>query len=61
MSRRKVSGVLEGFSDYINGYVTLIRILFVLLILKFPVSIIIYIVCALIFLDKQDTLNNPHQ
>ena len=35
VSRRKVSGVLAGFSDYINGDVTLIRILFVLLSIEF--------------------------
>ena len=61
VSRRKVSGVLAGFSDYINGDVTLIRILFVLLSLKsFPISIVIYFVCALIFPDKQDIFNNPN-
>jgi phage shock protein C len=61
VSRRKVSGVLAGFSDYINGDVTLIRILFVLLSLKFfPLSIVIYIACALIFPDKQDIFNNPN-
>jgi phage shock protein C len=59
VSRRKISGVLAGFSDYINGDVTLIRILYVLLSIKFvPISIVIYIACALIFPDKQDIFNN---
>ena len=62
VSRRKVSGVLAGFSDYINGDVTLIRILFILLSIKFfPISIIIYFVCALIMPDKQDIFNDPNQ
>ena len=61
VSRRKVSGVLAGFSDYINGDVTLIRILFILLSIKFiPISIIIYFVCALIMPDKQDIFNNQY-
>ena len=62
VSRRKVSGVLAGFSDYINGDVTLIRILFVLLSIEFfPITIIIYFICALIMPDKQDIFNNPNQ
>lgn len=62
VSRRKVSGVLAGFSDYINGDVTLIRVLFVLLSIEFfPVSIIVYFVCALIMPDKQDIFNNPNK
>lgn len=62
VSRRKVSGVLVGFSDYINGDVTLIRILFILLCIKFfPICIIIYFVCALIMPDKQDISNGPNQ
>ena len=61
VSRRKVSGVLAGFSDYINGDVTLIRILFILLSIKFiPISIIIYFVCSLIMPDKQDIFNNQY-
>ena len=41
ISRRKVSGVLAGFSDYINGDVTLIRVLFVLLSIEFfPITIV---------------------
>jgi phage shock protein C len=61
VSRRKVSGVLAGFSDYINGDVTLIRILFILLSIKFPICIVIYFVCALIMPDKQDIFNDPNQ
>lgn len=62
VSRRKVSGVLAGFSDYINGDVTLIRVLFVLLSIEFfPISIIIYFICALIMPDKQDIFNNPNE
>jgi phage shock protein C len=62
VSRRKFSGVLAGFSDYINGDVTLIRVLFILLSIEFfPLSIIFYFVCAFIMPDKQDTFNNPNQ
>ena len=62
VSRRKVSGVLAGFSDYINGDVTLIRILFVLLSLKFfYITILVYFICAFIFPDKQDIVNNPYE
>ena len=61
VSRRKVSGVLAGFSDYINGDVTLIRILFVLLSIEFFPSIIVYFICALIMPDKQDIYNDPNQ
>lgn len=61
VSKRKVSGVLAGFSDYINGDVTLIRILFVLLTIQlFPIPIIFYFVCALIMPDKQDLFNDPN-
>ena len=62
VSRRKVSGVLAGFSDYISGDVTLIRILFVLLSIEFfPICVAIYFICALVMPDKQDIFNNPNQ
>lgn len=62
VSRKKISGVLAGFSDYINGDVTLIRILFVLLSIEFfPACMAIYFVCALIMPDKQDIFNDPNQ
>lgn len=62
ISRKKVSGVLAGFSDYINGDVTLIRILFILLSIKFfPVCAVSYFVCAIIMPDKQDIFNNHDQ
>lgn len=62
ISRKKVSGVLAGFSDYINGDVTLIRILFVLLTIKFfPLCIALYFICALIMPDKQDIFNDHNQ
>lgn len=61
-SRKKISGVLAGFSDYINGDVTLVRILFVLLSIEFiPISILIYFIFAVIMPDKQDLYNNPNQ
>jgi len=62
VSKRKISGVLAGFSDYINGDVTLIRVLFVLLSIEFfPLCIIVYFACALIMPDKQDIFNDPNQ
>lgn len=62
VSRRKVSGVLAGFSDYINGDVTLIRILYILLSIKFiSITIVIYFVCALIMPDKQDIFNDHNE
>lgn len=62
VSKRKVSGVLAGFSDYINGDVTLIRILFILLTIQlFPIPIIFYFICALIMPDKQDIFNDHNQ
>ncbi|OOM80268.1 DNA-binding transcriptional activator PspC [Clostridium puniceum] len=61
-SRKKISGVLVGFSDYINGDVTLVRILFVLLSIEFlPISVVIYFIFAVIMPDKQDLYNNPNQ
>lgn len=62
VSRKKISGVLAGFSDYINGDVTLIRILFVLLCIKlFALCIGLYFLCALIMPDKQDIINDTNQ
>lgn len=62
VSRRKVSGVLAGFSDYINGDVTLIRVLFILLTIQFfPIFIVGYFACALIMPDKQDIVNDHNQ
>lgn len=61
-SRKKISGVLAGFSDYINGDVTLVRVLFVLLSIElFPITILIYFIFAVIMPDKQDLYNNPNQ
>ncbi len=62
VSRKKICGVLAGISDYINGDVTLVRILFILLAIKFfPVCIVAYFICALIMPDKQDTFNDRNQ
>ncbi|EKQ55396.1 MULTISPECIES: PspC domain-containing protein [unclassified Clostridium] len=62
VSRRKISGVLAGFSEYINGDVTLIRILFVLLTTQFfTICVITYFICAIIMPDKQDIFNNPNE
>ncbi|EHJ01813.1 MULTISPECIES: PspC domain-containing protein [unclassified Clostridium] len=64
VSRKKICGVLVGVSDYISGDVTLVRILFILLSIKFlPVCIVIYFICALIMPDKQDIFKDqsPNQ
>lgn len=61
VSRKKISGVLAGFSDYINGDVTLVRVLFVLITIELPIFIVIYFVFAVIMPDKQDVYNNPDQ
>lgn len=62
ISRKKVSGVLAGFSDYINGDVTLVRVLFILLSIEFfPLTVVIYFIFAVIMPDKQDLYNNPNQ
>lgn len=61
VSRKKISGVLAGFSDYINGDVTLVRVLFVLITIELPILIVIYFIFAVIMPDKQDVYNNPDQ
>jgi phage shock protein PspC (stress-responsive transcriptional regulator) len=61
ISRKKISGVLAGFSDYINGDVTLVRVLFVLITIELPILIIVYFIFAIIMPDKQDVHNNPNQ
>lgn len=61
VSRKKISGVLAGFSDYINGDVTLVRVLFVLITIELPILIVIYFIFAVIMPDKQDIYNNPNQ
>lgn len=59
VSRKKVCGVLAGFSDYINGDITLTRVLFVLIAIEFfPASILVYFICALIMPDKQEIFND---
>jgi len=61
-SRKKISGVLAGFSDYINGDVTLVRVLFILLSIELlPLTILIYFIFAVIMPDKQDSYNNTNQ
>lgn len=61
VSKKKISGVLAGFSEYIHGDVTLVRVLFVLLSIEFfPISVIIYFIFAVIMPDKQDICNNPN-
>lgn len=59
ISRKKISGVLAGFSDYINGDVTLVRVLFALITIELPILIVVYFVFAVIMPDKQDIYNNP--
>ena len=61
VSRKKISGVLAGFSDYINGDITLVRVLFVLITIELPILIVIYFIFAVIMPDKQDVYNNPDQ
>lgn len=56
-SRKKISGVLAGFSDYINADVTLVRIFFILLGVKFTgFCIVAYIICALVMPNKEDIM-----
>ena len=58
-SRKKVCGVLAGFSDYINGDITLIRVLFVLIAIEFfPAAILAYFIFALIMPDKKEIFND---
>lgn len=62
VSRKKISGVLAGISDYINCDVALLRILYILLSLvsaKFAfTSVIFYLICAVIMPNKQDIYND---
>lgn len=56
-SRKKISGVLAGFSDYINADVTLVRIFFILLGIKFTsFCIVAYIICTLVMPNKEDIM-----
>lgn len=61
ISRKKVSGVLAGISDYINGDVTLIRILFILLTIKIHILIVLYFICAFVMPNKEDIFNDRNQ
>lgn len=59
-SQKKICGVLAGFSEYINADVTLLRIFFVLLTIKFThICILAYLICVLVVPDKNDIYNNP--
>lgn len=59
VSRKKVCGVLAGFSDYINGDTTLIRVLFILISIEFfPAAILAYFIFALIMPDKKEIFND---
>ena len=51
---KMLCGVLAGFAQYINGDVTLVRILFVLMTLIFHPCIIIYIAAAVIMPYKDE-------
>ena len=51
---KMICGVLSGFAQYINGDVTLVRILFVLLTIVFNPCIIIYIIAAIIMPYKNE-------
>ena len=58
-SKKKVCGVLAGFSEFINADLTLLRIFFALLTIKFThICIIIYFVCYIFMPDKNDIYNN---
>ena len=59
VSRKKVCGVLAGISDYINGDITLIRILFILISIEFfSIAIPLYFICSLIMPDKKEIFND---
>ncbi|MGN0144527.1 MAG: PspC domain-containing protein [Clostridium sp.] len=59
ISRKKVCGVLAGFSDYINGDITLIRILFLLVSIEFfSIAVPFYFICALVMPDKNEIFND---
>lgn len=51
---KMLCGVLAGFSQYIDGDVTLVRVLFVLMTIIFHPCIIIYIVAAVIMPYKDE-------
>lgn len=60
-SQKKICGVLAGFAEYINADVTLLRIFFVLLTIKFThICILAYLISFIIIPDKNDIYNN-HQ
>ena len=56
-AQRKVSVVCAGFAEYLNVYVTVVRIIALLLILfSLPIGIIFYIACAFIMPDKNEII-----
>lgn len=59
---KSLCGVCSGFAEYMDCDVTIIRVLFVLLILFFGTGLMAYIVCAIIMpqpLDEQGYYNYP--
>lgn len=58
-NNKKICGVLAGFSEFINADVTLLRIFFALLAIKFThICLITYIICSVVMPDKNDIYNN---
>ncbi len=54
IDNKMICGVLSGFAQYINGDVTLVRILFVLLTIVFNPCIIIYIIASIVMPYKNE-------
>ncbi len=51
---KMICGVLSGFAQYINGDVTLVRIVFALLTILFHPCIIVYIIASIVMPYKNE-------
>ncbi len=49
---KKICGVCNGFADYLNLDVTVVRIIALILLFAFPPTFVIYLICALIMPEK---------
>ena len=56
---RRLAGVCGGIAEYLNTDPTLIRLLWVLLVLFAGTGVLAYIICAIVIPDAPETPETP--
>ena len=58
---KKLCGVCGGIAEYFNIDPTLIRVIWLFLVLACGTGVLLYIICALVFPEKSEVVNKQYK